>query len=449
MPRIAGCPGTYKLQNNFVEASGENFISGGGGANFVPVDFEVRGNHFFKPLYWNPNCATDNGCGAPGAYIGGTSVNLTDIQRTANSVTAHFATLPSSARVDTGTVGGAVLKIAGVSDTTLNVTLVGKITGSGPYTFTAAQICAPNPPGTCPNTSLISSSGTVIGPAFSVQNDFEMKNGAGLLLEDNILENSWGGFSQDGYALLLTPKNQGNASHTGGCPQCYDSDFTVRWNVITGSADGIQVAAVVDDFGNNAIGMERVSIHDIPIDGGFSDAASTGYGLELTFVCGQFLNDVTFDHMSWVKVPHSWLLIGTSTGTCSPVPTFQRITFTNSIVDAGTLPAGVTNGATGCQNGVAKPHDPKPLLDACAVPYTWTDNAVSDFVNTFTWPTLLNGFTGTAGIYTNYNSGYGGDYHTTNAVCSGGTMCLKNAGTDGKDIGADISLVATETSWAQ
>ena len=43
----------FKFVNNFAEASGENILFGGGGANTVPTDGEVRLNTFFKPRQWN------------------------------------------------------------------------------------------------------------------------------------------------------------------------------------------------------------------------------------------------------------------------------------------------------------------------------------------------------------------------------------------------------------
>jgi hypothetical protein len=48
-------PGPLKIVNNYLEAAGENFMSGGGDpeiANLVPSDIEIRRNHFFKPLEW-------------------------------------------------------------------------------------------------------------------------------------------------------------------------------------------------------------------------------------------------------------------------------------------------------------------------------------------------------------------------------------------------------------
>jgi len=48
-------PGPLKIVNNYLEAAGENFMSGGAGpaiANLVPSDIEIRHNHLFKPLAW-------------------------------------------------------------------------------------------------------------------------------------------------------------------------------------------------------------------------------------------------------------------------------------------------------------------------------------------------------------------------------------------------------------
>jgi hypothetical protein len=56
--------GPYKVVNNFLEASGENILFGGGTATLTPADIEVRRNHFFKPLIWKK--------GQPG-YVGGSS----------------------------------------------------------------------------------------------------------------------------------------------------------------------------------------------------------------------------------------------------------------------------------------------------------------------------------------------------------------------------------------
>jgi hypothetical protein len=44
--------GPYKIENNFLEASGESIMFGGGAATVTPTDIVVRRNHFFKPIEW-------------------------------------------------------------------------------------------------------------------------------------------------------------------------------------------------------------------------------------------------------------------------------------------------------------------------------------------------------------------------------------------------------------
>ncbi len=51
-------PGPYRIINNHLEAAGVIILFGGAVPNFpgvLPSDIEVRQNHFFKPLSWNPN----------------------------------------------------------------------------------------------------------------------------------------------------------------------------------------------------------------------------------------------------------------------------------------------------------------------------------------------------------------------------------------------------------
>ena len=58
-----GC-GPYKIVNNYLEATGENFLSGGQDPsipNLVPSDIEFRGNYCYKPLYWKSDDPSYNG----------------------------------------------------------------------------------------------------------------------------------------------------------------------------------------------------------------------------------------------------------------------------------------------------------------------------------------------------------------------------------------------------
>jgi hypothetical protein len=57
---VGGAAGTgpYKIVNNYLEAAGENILFGGGAATTTPGDIEIRRNHFYKPLNWNPSSSS-------------------------------------------------------------------------------------------------------------------------------------------------------------------------------------------------------------------------------------------------------------------------------------------------------------------------------------------------------------------------------------------------------
>ncbi len=46
--------GTWKIENNFIEAAAESILFGGSGGSTVPTDITIRHNHMFKPLTWMP-----------------------------------------------------------------------------------------------------------------------------------------------------------------------------------------------------------------------------------------------------------------------------------------------------------------------------------------------------------------------------------------------------------
>ncbi|MBS1538441.1 MAG: Ig-like domain-containing protein [Bacteroidetes bacterium] len=143
---IAGIngPGPFKIINNYLEASGENIMFGGGAAaiaGLVPSDIEVRQNYFFKPFSW---------------------------------------------RVEH------------------------------------------------PSYS---------GNHWTIKNLFELKTGMRVLLDGNILENSWADLpiGQSGYAILLTIRTEG-----GGSPQAEVSDITISNNIIRHVGAGITLSGKDD-----------------------------------------------------------------------------------------------------------------------------------------------------------------------------------------------------------
>jgi hypothetical protein len=98
------------------------------------------------------------------------------------------------------------------------------------------------------------------GHPFIVKNHLEFKNAARVLVEGNVMENSWGGFSQFGFSILLTPKNQ-----NGHCPLCVLHDVTIRYGTISNVGNGITVGNGASDSGALSLGAWNESIHDLVI----------------------------------------------------------------------------------------------------------------------------------------------------------------------------------------
>src|ERR1035438_352474 len=195
--------GPYKIVDNFLEASGENILFGGGAATATPADIEIRQNYMFKPLTWMKGQA---------GYVGGTN-----------------------------------------------------------------------------------------GNPFIVKNLLELKNAQRVLVEGNIMEYSWGGFSQSGFAILLTPKNQAGGNGSNLCPICQVTDVTIRYNFIRHVGAGFQIANALSDNGGAPLDGQRYSIHDIVIDdinGGFAQV-SVSPGAPL-------LQNVTINHVT--AFPSSMLI---------------------------------------------------------------------------------------------------------------------------------------------
>jgi hypothetical protein len=61
--------GPFKIQNNFLEASGQGILFGGGPANSTPADIQILNNHFWKPWQWMKGNANFVGGAAGDPFI--------------------------------------------------------------------------------------------------------------------------------------------------------------------------------------------------------------------------------------------------------------------------------------------------------------------------------------------------------------------------------------------
>src|ERR1017187_2872582 len=273
------------------------------------------------------------------------------------------------------------------------------------------------------------------GNPFIVKNLFELKNAQRVLVEGNIMEYSWGGFSQVGFAILLTPKNQAGGNGSNLCPICQVTDVTIRYNSIRHVGGGLQIANALSDNGGAPLDGQRYSIHDIVIDdinGGFAQV-SVSPGAPL-------LQNVTINHVT--AFPSSMLLnIGNMVARTGPMKNFV---FTNNIVSVGTYPVWSTGGGPG---NCAYFDKPLTTFNACFSSSSFASNALIGNSPAFPatlWPSR-NFFPATAAAvrFVNHNGGKGGDYHLHPS------SPYKGKGTDGKDLGADVDAVISATAGVQ
>jgi hypothetical protein len=266
------------------------------------------------------------------------------------------------------------------------------------------------------------------GKPFIVKNDFELKNAERLLFEGNILENSWGGFSQTGMAILLTAKNPNNL-----CPLCKVTDITIRYCKVAHVGGAFEIGNVPGAGGSTAKAGERFSIHDVIIDD-IDGRKYNGFGAFMVLISNTpTLRDLKMDHITAPAAPRVFLNFGVKNGR------MQRFTFTNNLVGASEKDMTSTGG--GVQNCVFQPERQSPagVLNNCVDSVTFTNNAIvggyGAWPNGNFYPKNLDavGFISTAD----------GEYrlcHEKNAECKGPSKFV-HAGTDGKDIGADVDLV--------
>jgi hypothetical protein len=328
--------GPFKISGNFLEASGEAVMFGGGAATKTPADIEIRRNHFFKPWTWMP--------GQP-RFVGGAG-----------------------------------------------------------------------------------------GRPFVVKNHLELKNATRVLVEANLMENNWGGFTQSGYALLLSPKNPITRSGRLVCPRCQVTDITIRYNHIAHSGSGFQLVTSISGNGGNggpALAGARWSIHDVVLDDISKNYVGGG---NLFLVANGWpknpVNTVTINHVTGFPGVDSHLLM---VGNKRRNPDMYGFVFTNNLVYTGMYPVWSSGG--GLASCAAK-GTPKQKISNCFSTYKFANNALIAAPNAFppsSWPAgnFFPADPKAAGII-DYNNGDDGNYQLQP------NSPYKNAGTDGRDLGADI-----------
>ena len=269
------------------------------------------------------------------------------------------------------------------------------------------------------------------GKPFIVLNHFELKNAQRVLFEGNLSEYVWGGFSQSGFTLLLTPKNQ-TTPHGNVCPLCQVTDVTVRYSKFSHMGSGFQLVNGRVGVGGLPLDGERYSIHDVILED-IDQVTYAGQGQVAQIssaLGGPLLNNLSIAHVTAFP-PHMLFDIGNSTS----AQKMANFVFANSIVTTGYSPIWSTGGTSNC----AFYDIPIVTIKSCFSSYIFDHNALVAVPSKFppsAWPPG-NFFAPDINAvgFVNFNNGSGGDYHLMPS------SPYKNGGSDGKDLGADVDAV--------
>ncbi|MDQ6887061.1 MAG: Ig-like domain-containing protein [Gemmatimonadota bacterium] len=240
-----------------------------------------------------------------------------------------------------------------------------------------------------------------------VKNSFELKNALRVLIEGNVFENNWVS-GQDGFAIVLKSMNQDY-----GCPWCETSHVTFRLNKIMNAPAGVNLVQQI----TASNGIPFAPINNVLVqNNAFYNIGADGTNGRL-FQLAQIVRNATFDHNTGFA-PNQLLVL-----TGDPKP---GTVMTNNLVANGLYGIFGDGGAQGAT-----------ALSTFCPGYIFQKNVVIG-ASVALYP-AGNFYPGssTAVGFLNYAAA---DYRLSS------TSPYRNAGTDGKDIGADFTALGAATA---
>ena len=237
--------------------------------------------------------------------------------------------------------------------------------------------------------------------SWSCKNLMEFKNAQRVLVEGNVFDTNYGD-SQNGFSLLITPRNQ-----SGTAPWCVTQDITFRLNKVTNVEGGWNISG--DDSDYTSERTYRVSLTDnlVVISDLGGGGVQRGHGITRGPVDVQIINNTII-----------------SSGSCGfheNTPKADRTIWRNNVFSAGMPGTGTVSGdPTFSGHFTNHEYSYNVMYASPTTAYTGTGNQ---------FPTAATD------VFTDYA---GGDYTVKAAY--------QNDGSDGTDPGCDISALATATA---
>jgi len=401
-------PGPFLIENNYLEASGENFLLGGADppiTGLIPGNVTFRRNYVTKPVSWrNPILSTPANVavsGGPSGSLPAGTFSYRVVARRAAGPSYVAQSTPSAAKAVAVPPAGQV-KITWSAVSTATEYRVYR-TGDGTsvyWTVTQPIFIDSGIPGTAGN---VATAGTV----WTGKNLFELKNAHDVVVEQNVFENNWKE-AQTGYAIVLTVRNSG-----GACTWCTIQNVEFRHNIVRHVASGVNILGY-DDPSRPSVQAANLNFRDNLFYDVDTKWGGQGFFLQL----GDAPKNVIVDHNT---IDHTGgILVSVYGGTATAPRQIVGFKYTNNLSRHGSYGVMGTSLAYGISSITAY------------------------FPNTTFQRNLLSG--GSPSRYPLDNF-FAPDFNTLFANRATGDYRLlpggpfANAGTDGRDLGAEMGTV--------
>jgi len=279
-------PGPFLIENNYLEATGENVLFGGADPviqGLVPANITIKRNLISKPLKWqSPALAAPASAKAVAGSGGSLAAGTYAYRIVAYGACGNGATCRSTATANVsatlGSSGSVALSWSGVSGAS-SYRVYGRTSSSmAQYWTVTSPTFTDN--GTAGTASAVP---TTSGTKWTVKNLVELKNARLVLIQGNTIENCWLA-DQKGYAVLFTPWNSGLA------PWTVVQDVTFQYNTVRHAGAGLQI-----NGRDTTHGSEYTSNIDVRHNL-FTDVSTRWGGPGGLMVVSSGARDVTVDH---------------------------------------------------------------------------------------------------------------------------------------------------------
>jgi hypothetical protein len=338
-------PGPYWIENNYLEGSGENVLFGGSDpsiSGLVAANIIFRRNHVSKPVAWrNPIIPRPTSLTAtPGT--GGTlplgRITYLVVARRSVGQGAMGRSTAASVAVTVAANGKVQLRWSAVPAATEY-----QIFARGfSWTVSSAAFTDTGDNGT------VASPPSGPGTAWLVKNLFELKNARRVTVEYNVFESNWLN-GQNGYAIVLTPRNSG-----GTCTWCVVQDVVFQYNIVR------QTAAGVNLLGYDSPGISAQATNISIRQNLFYDVSAADWGGNGWFVLiGNEPRNIIVDHNT---IDHDGgALVYAYGSTASGPRTILGFQFTNNLARHNNY--GIAGDSYGYGNEVIRAYFPDGIIN--------------------------------------------------------------------------------------